>query len=466
MTSKIKTIFLALLPIFFVVFFSLYNPLFSTAQSDNVCPEGSGWIKYDFSSDSQKEQSHNAGAGNIIDQVCIKGGEIKEFFTADGTKSCWQVIGINTQIATAKETWLGDDKGDDCKDISHVSFHVSPCCLTPSPSATPTNTSTPTSTPTSTNTLTPTPTGHHCPTHSPCPTKTPTPTCPSCPTCTPRPSKTLTPTITNTPTSTPTIESTPTITNTPTNTPTGTLSPSPTPTDTPTPTPTPTPTETPTNTPVPTQTPQDSDDNNDDDNDDDNDDNNVGGDESPAPTSLVAQSIIQSAPTVLGTSDTTNYLIDSIKDAYGGQVLGVNSLPATASDNISGNLPSSNQLIDNHFMSIPSLSILEPVYQSQTLGDELLVGDNQVLLTQINDANVYYGHNQYGLFSNLFQLTKGKSIFINTNSGLQEFTVTLKSNVNFSDLSVFENATAKDIFLVTCSRTYPNTRIVIKASLL
>lgn len=443
MTVRIKTIFSVLFLILLAVFLHNKLPINTIAQA-SVCPEGNGWSKTNWT-DPQKEQSFDAGVGFVVDQVCIKGGEILENFTTDGTKSCWQVTGINTQIATAKETWLGDDKGSDCKDISHVSFHVIPST---SPSHTPT--STPTTTPTSTPTSTPTPT----------PTKTPRPTCSPC--CT----KTPTPTITNTPTNT----STPTATLTPTNTPTGTLSPSPTPTDTPTPTQTQTPTETPTNTPIPTQTPQSSDDNGDengdDSNDDDNNDNNVGGGESPAPTTVLAESIIQSSPTVLGTADTTNYLVDSIKDAYGGQILGVNSLPATASDNISTNLPSSNQIIDNHFMSIPSLSILEPVYQSQTLGDQLLVGDNQILLTQINGANVYYGHNQYGLFSNLFQLTKGKSIYINNSSGLQQFTIISKANVNFSDLRVFDNATSNDIFLVTCSRTYPNTRIVIKASLL
>lgn len=388
MTVRIKTFFSALL-ILSTVLLGLYKPLFSTAKTDNVCPETSGWSKTDWT-DLQKEQSFDTGTGNIIDQVCVKGGDILENFSADGTKSCWQVSGINTQIGIAKETWLGDDKGSDCKDISYVSFHII----------------------------------------SAMPTNTPTPT--------------------------------PTITNTPTNTPTGTLSPTPTQTQTPTETPTPT------NTPVPTATPTNSSNNNDNNNDnhDNNNDNNVGGDNSPAPTSVVAQSIIQSSPTVLGTADTTNYLIDSIKDAYGGQILGVNSLPATASDNIFTNLPSSNQLIDNHFISIPSLSILEPVYQSQTLGDQLLVGDNQILLTQINGANVYYGHNQYGLFSNLYQLQKGKSIFIDNGSQLQQFTITSKANVNFSDLSIFDNATSTDIFLVTCSRTYPDTRIVIKAHLL
>ncbi len=151
------------------------------AKAD-VCPHDDGWIKYEFK-DSDKEISHDAGGGNYISQVCVFGGGVQEMFLEDGTKSCWQVTGIGTRVATASETWPDDDKNSSCKDISHVSFKVDPA-LTLTPTLSPTPTLTPSPIPSLTLTLTPTPSP------SATPSLTPSPT----PSLTPTPSPTVTPT--------------------------------------------------------------------------------------------------------------------------------------------------------------------------------------------------------------------------------------------------------------------------------
>lgn len=114
----------------FLLVFSLTLGLFLTlspkgvvATDVNVCPKGNGWIKFDLN-DNAKEKEYNAGSGYIVSEVCVKGGSTREYFSTDATKSCWVVTGIGTQISKAKENWNGNNKGHECKDISHVSFKV------------------------------------------------------------------------------------------------------------------------------------------------------------------------------------------------------------------------------------------------------------------------------------------------------------------------------------------------------
>jgi hypothetical protein len=135
------------------------------------CPHGNGWVKYELN-DPDKIAEHDAGSGNLINEVCVFGGNIKEFFTQDETRSCWTVNGIGTQSASAQENWPGNNKGSDCKDISNVSFKVGNI-----PSSTPTATpsATPTVTPTDVPVASPTPTDEPEGGASPTPTLSPTP---------------------------------------------------------------------------------------------------------------------------------------------------------------------------------------------------------------------------------------------------------------------------------------------------
>lgn len=89
-----------------------------------TCPEtGGDWVKYDNWPDEQKEQTHNAGVGYKVSEVCIKDGgkDILEY-GADIIGDCFEVEGLGTGSATVSEVWEGDEKDSSCKDISHVSF--------------------------------------------------------------------------------------------------------------------------------------------------------------------------------------------------------------------------------------------------------------------------------------------------------------------------------------------------------
>jgi hypothetical protein len=94
---------------------------------DVTCPKDSPWTKIDDNKVGDNDNSLNkinwtAPSGYVISEVCVKGGQDKEFFTANGSdsNSCWKVKGIGTSSATAKK--IGE--GSNCKDISHASFKV------------------------------------------------------------------------------------------------------------------------------------------------------------------------------------------------------------------------------------------------------------------------------------------------------------------------------------------------------
>lgn len=121
-----------------------------------VCPNtGNGWTKYDNWADEKTEQSHDAGLGYVVTEVCVKGSTDIHYFTEDGEKFCWEVEGIGKQVATASETWANANAAAviPCHDISHASFKVALV-----PTVSPTNTPSPTDTPavTPTDTLVPT----------------------------------------------------------------------------------------------------------------------------------------------------------------------------------------------------------------------------------------------------------------------------------------------------------------------
>lgn len=174
----------------------------------NVCSGGdNSWIN-DWYKDEHSAFTVTAPTGYIIDQICVKGGQNKKTFTANGSDGCWSVSGIGTQTASAIKV----GSGSSCKDISHSSFHrVTSATQTPSPTVSPTTTPT-----TPTTTVTPTVTTSVTPTV----TTTVTPTV----------TTTVTPTITDTVTPTDTQDVTPTITPTDTPTPTVTTTYTPTPT--------------------------------------------------------------------------------------------------------------------------------------------------------------------------------------------------------------------------------------------
>jgi hypothetical protein len=115
-----------------------------SAQSDNVCPEGDGWVKVE--AQDPNLVTYNADSG-IITEVCIKGGQTgnneggyKEFFTTDGWFqvngiNCVGAFGIGTEYGEAQRN--SEISGNICSGISHASFLIKetpePTTETPEP---------------------------------------------------------------------------------------------------------------------------------------------------------------------------------------------------------------------------------------------------------------------------------------------------------------------------------------------
>jgi len=125
MQSKIK-FFASVLLVFSLslgLFFAFSPKSVQATTVPEVCPEGDGWVKDDDWPDAKSTFTFNAESGKIVSEVCVKGANTREFFTTDGTKSCWNVTGIGTQSSTVSETWV-DEKDSSCNDISHASFKI------------------------------------------------------------------------------------------------------------------------------------------------------------------------------------------------------------------------------------------------------------------------------------------------------------------------------------------------------
>ncbi len=354
----------------------------------------------------------NAHTSCLITRLGIKAGSQASghgctYYSSNTNDGCYKVEGIGTNQASASRV----GHGKFCPEISHIKVYCDPI-NTPTPTVTPTPTTKPAKPPT--------PTKKPHPTKIPKPTHTPKPTKPPC----------ATPTQISTPTSTPTSVPTPTSTQIPTVTPTPTNPPAPT--STPTPQPHSDPTATPT--PLPTS--------------------------SPAPVGGYNPTVVQ----VLGSTDNYNPLIDAIKKSLIGQVLGENNLAGTSDPKASNEkLPSSN-LLTPKTITIPQINFSQPIYQSDRIGDELLVGHNEVLEADLNGLKLIYGHNSPQVFANLYQLNLGQSITIDTGDLTSEYQIVSKHFVHESKSNFFESVSSDNIVLMTCSYTQPDYRHIIIAS--
>ena len=265
-----------------------------------------------------------------------------------------------------------------------------------------------------------------------------------------------TPTVTDNPTVTPTVTEIPVITDTPTVTPTITQTPiiteTPVLADTPTVTPTqmpstPSNTNTPvpaaTNTPAPaaTSTPEAY---------------VGGGEDNPVTSGIVRTS------DVLGSEINYNPLIEGIKETFNGQVLSTSTLANTASvDFTSTKNPTNNKLIEDSYLLIPAINLNQPVYQGVTIGNDYLVGQQEVLKTNIDDITLFYAHNANDVFGQLFQLKNGDNVTFIDGDHLQTLSVVDKFYVS-ADTSLdtlFLNGSKT--LLMTCSFANPNNRIIV-----
>jgi len=284
------------------------------------------------------------------------------------------------------------------------------------------------------------------PSFKPSPTEKPSPT----PTDIPTPTKKLTPTFTptNTPTATATL--TPTPTDSPTNTP------KPTATNTPKPTATPTEKYEPTATPIPTNTLTP-----------------TPGIESPAdaptPTPTLDSSFLIQGVTiavsnqVLGGVDRFNPLVEGIKLSYSkvlGEVIGLpNAGPA---DNDLANLPTSNEPAGQTLV-IPKLNLIENLYQGEILGDQLLMGDDEVLTAFAFGKQIIYAHNDSNAFGFINQLRFGNEIVRQTQAGQENYKVASIYWTNPNFVNMIKTAPDDSLILITCDRFNPNLRVVVIA---
>lgn len=262
---------------------------------------------------------------------------------------------------------------------------------------------------------------------------------------------TIIPTVvpTTIPTAVPTIETTPIIT------------PNDTPTLTPTIIQTPTPEPNPTNTPVPVSESSNS----------SNDSSGSSSDNSsssPAATSTpipTTKPVVRTYSSVLGIVDNYNPLVDGIRLSYNGSILGATTLARTGTVTESDiKLPSNNSLLSDTFLSIPRLKLDTQVYQGNAIGHELVIGDQEVLMTTYNQSTLLYGHNQMSVFGRLHQLQPGDQLTF-THAGLvTNYQIESVTKIADTDLSSLQPLPSNQIYLLTCSYLFPNKRWLVVAS--
>lgn len=312
-----------------------------------------------------------------------------------------------------------------------------PCKPTKTP--TPTSTLIPTETPIPTPTLIPTPTSEICP--SPTPTETEMP--PSGETPIPTPTDTVcetpTPTISEeSPSPSPSVTLTPTVTEEVQPTPTATEIPSPTPTA-----------ETPTSTPQPesgsgggtTEEKKDS---------------GAGGG--------ITQGIIETTKKeAVSSEENYNPLVEGIRKSFG-FILGAATLPWTGAKDdpsLSSKLPSGNNYQEGDGLFIPKIGLNVPLYQAIPLGNELLVGDQEILES---DSGLIYGHNNSETFGLIGNLNVGETIIKTENGRLYRYRVNSVFWVGRQRAEIL-NTPDGQITLVTCDHNNPDLRVVVRAVL-
>lgn len=218
-----------------------------------------------------------------------------------------------------------------------------------------------------------------------------------------------------------------------------------------------------TNTPVPTNTPGDNNDNNDD-GDDNNNDNHDDGGSDPAPTvtpvpDQVTSPVGGGEEDIKGVWENYNPLVDGIRQAFGGFIMGVNSqMPNTAVNFWTREeLPSGNKKLDKK-IRIKSIGVDEFLYQAEKIGNDSIIGYGEVVEDEINGNKILAGHNYGGAFEKLWTIRVGAEVEVEE----EDWQVAEKTWVEKDDLEVLENNETENMFLVTCCWTNPNLRIVVK----
>ena len=150
-----------------------------------------------------------------------------------------------------------------------------------------------------------------------------------------------------------------------------------------------------------------------------------------------------------------------------GQVLGASTAwPNTGSENSptsSDNLPTNLVPTDN-WLVLPSLGKNWQVYAAQQIGQDVVVGDQEVALlpsAETNQGCILYAHNTDQLFGSLLHLQHGDELYFGTKGEMQTYRYTSVRLVNTQSHPLMTLTTQPDeIKLVTCRDADSPWRVV------
>jgi LPXTG-site transpeptidase (sortase) family protein len=168
------------------------------------------------------------------------------------------------------------------------------------------------------------------------------------------------------------------------------------------------------------------------------------------------------SPAVLGEESNLNPLIEGILESFN-NVLGAQTkkLPKTgesASPEGHAKLPSGNTLELNVALDIPKINVHTLLHTGRLLGEELLIGNREVL----EYGNIIYAHNSTGSFGKLVELNKGDMIYKTIDQTVHGFVVTDIARVNeYNTGAILKDNRA--LTLITCDFADNSIRIVVTA---
>lgn len=230
-----------------------------------------------------------------------------------------------------------------------------------------------------------------------------------------------------------------------------TPTPLPTPTKPASPKPEPSPEISPTPTFVPTPTPTPTPSSDDDDDNDDDDDSGIGGND-----------VIQG---VLGTSspssDSSNPLLEGLKTT--GEILGASTAwPSTGAEDGQSNKDLPTNLKSTKVrLSLPSLGKSWQIYEGQQIGQNLIVGDQEVAVVPGTNERMLYAHNTSALFGSLVNLKTNDQLYLGEVGEMQAYRLKTQRLINIDKSPLInQNPTEEEVWLVTCRDADSAWRVV------
>jgi len=186
----------------------------------------------------------------------------------------------------------------------------------------------------------------------------------------------------------------------------------------------------------------------------------------PQITSPLVQGIIATiTPSKIEVEEEFNPLIEGIRKSFS-RVLGAKRLPDTGIEDgqkSEEKLPSGNILQEGKRLIIPKIGLNQPLYQSLPIGQEFIIGHQEIIETKIDSSIIIYGHNDTANFEMIRKLNRGDSILYQNNDDLFLYKVDSVTRVSKNYYQVLENNNPNSIILITCDIWNPYLRVIIKA---